>query len=139
VDIDLYADESGDLWFGPKGSSYFLITLLATNDPKRLKNYVKRKKRSYRIPKDQELKGKKFTPAKRQDFLRGLAKLDFEICYIVLNKKKVGSRLASREDLLFNYIAGQLLIPFITRIGGKITLTLDERTTHLRIGFAIQD
>jgi len=134
----LYLDESGNLGFGKSSGQYFVITLLATKENKRLKNYVRRKKKEYRIPKGQELKGLYCDEAMRYDFLKGLAGVDLEIHSIVLDKFKIKPHLR-REHFLYNHATGLLLIPLLQALTGRVTLILDRRTTHIKAGFRIQD
>jgi len=135
--MDLYLDESGNLGFMNRSDPYYVIAFLATNESNRLKSQVKRIRRKYQI--GTALKGYKCTATTREDFLAGLINIDLEIHYIALNKNKVKPRLAARQNILFNYAAGLLLIPFITKRGGKIALIIDKQTAHVTSGFRIKD
>lgn len=134
-----FMDESGNLGRGAKSDTYFVITLLTTRDEKRLKRYVKEKKREYGISKYKELKGYYRDPQSRRDFLAGLANLDLELHFIYFNKRKIDPFYIKKENLLFNHAAGKLLVPILKRQKNEVVFYIDPRTAHLTSGFRIKD
>ena len=109
----IYIDESGDLGFKKKGASkYFMITLLITKDPKKVKRVIKKcrqrilKKKHKKFP---ELKASKSSPLIRKYILKELAKLDLSVLTIILNKSQVYDYLKTKREKLYNYIAGLIL------------------------------
>jgi len=136
--MHFYMDESGDLGFGPKSGPYFVLTVITTQEPKRLTNFVKNWKTKHAIPKDVELKGALLKKNKRKDFLKGFARLPVQIHYNLVNKAKVVARLKQLENILYNYCAGVLLVPLILT-QKDATIIIDKRISHVTSGFRIRE
>ena len=109
----VYLDESGDLGFAKTGASHhFVITLLVTCNPYRVRRCIKRirmrklKKRLKDLP---EIKANNSDRITRKRILRDLSKEDIEIHIVVLDKKTVYDYLREKKDILYNYICGLIL------------------------------
>lgn len=110
----IFMDESGDLGFDfTKGgtTSYFLITFLFTQHKRSIEKCVKKVhkglKKKYR--KIGVLHAYKEEPITRKRLLYLLSKKDCRIMTILLNKKKVYTRLHDEKAVLYNYITNILL------------------------------
>ncbi|MBI5180514.1 MAG: DUF3800 domain-containing protein [Nitrospirae bacterium] len=110
----IFMDESGNLGFNfnKKGtSSYFLITFLLNKNKRPIEKCVKRihsslRKRYKRVG---ILHAYKEEPVTRKRLLSLLAERDCMIMTILLNKKKVYTKLQDEKPVLYNYVTNILL------------------------------
>ncbi|HLF18839.1 MAG TPA: DUF3800 domain-containing protein [Candidatus Omnitrophota bacterium] len=115
----LYLDESGDLGFDfvtKKPSKYFTLSVLVVKGQKNnraiintVKHTFKRKLHKKKLLLGGELKGSKVSLDIKKYFYRQIAKIDFKIYALTLNKKRVNQSLVSVKERLYNYIARLVL------------------------------
>lgn len=106
-------DESGDLGFKfDKGSSkFFIVTIIFTNSKRPLEKIARivhsglRKK----FKKVGVLHAYKEEPVTRTRLLRKLNQQDISILAIILNKRRVYTKLKDEKAVLYNYVANILL------------------------------
>ncbi|MDO8497420.1 MAG: DUF3800 domain-containing protein [bacterium] len=113
--IYIFLDESGDLGFNPskKNSKYFVITVLATEDKRKVEKVIKKIHSSLR-KKTKKLSGGilhcyKEKPATRHKLLQKLSGLNIHIMTIYLHKVKVFTHLQDEKHVLYNYVTNILL------------------------------
>jgi hypothetical protein len=120
-------DESGDLGFSfDRGSTeYFIITFLFAPSKRRLEKIAKEIHGGLR--KKHKLMGALHAhnekPATRRRLLEKLATADVRIMAIVLNKRRVYTRLQDEKAVLYNYVANILLDRLLAK---KILPTEDD-------------
>jgi hypothetical protein len=110
----IFIDESGDLGFdfGKKGTtSFFLITFLFTSNKRSIEKCVKKvhaglRKKYKRIGVLHAYKEEKTT---RKRLLKMLTARDCRIMTILLNKRKVYTRLQDEKAVLYNFVTNILL------------------------------
>jgi len=107
-------DESGDLGFNfdKKGtSSYFLVTFLLVYNKRSIEKCVKKVYSTLRkkYKKVGILHAYKEEPITRKRLLALLANTDCRVMTILLNKRKVYTRLQDEKPVLYNYITNILL------------------------------
>lgn len=104
-----YIDESGDLGFSPKSTSFFVVAYLILEHPIdiqiTLKRLLKRlhKRRKY-ARKAHELKFSKSSDYVRRKVLSSICKSDVEIGFIVLEKAKVKLELREKHTILYSFV-----------------------------------
>ncbi len=105
-----FIDESGDL--GPKGSKYFVITAVWTNNPaffERLIKNLRRHKFRKQLKNVQELKANKSSPELRQHLLKRFGEIEEARAHsIVLDKTKVTNEELIDKNKIYNYACGHL-------------------------------
>jgi hypothetical protein len=139
-DYDIYMDESGDLGFGNGSSRCFVITALMVQAPNsvRLKRFVRRFKAKNGLSTQVELKASRMQCTLRNEFCRGLACLPCTVHYIVINKQNVKPELRRDTNILYNYVAGLLLVPMMSPVL-YATVNLDRRTIKVTSGNSLSD
>jgi len=110
----IFMDESGDLGFNfdKKGtSSYFLVTFLLVYNKRSIEKCVKKVYSTLRkkYKKVGILHAYKEEPITRKRLLALLANTDCRVMTILLNKRKVYTRLQDEKPVLYNYITNILL------------------------------
>ncbi len=112
-------DESGDLGFSfEKGSSkYFIITVIFTDSKRRLEKIAKKihSTLSKKYRKVGVLHSYSETPITRQRLLKLVSETDSNILAIILNKKKVYTKLKDEKAVLYNYVTNILLDRLFTK------------------------
>lgn len=106
----IFLDESGDL--GKRGSKYFSIAVVYTENPKELERCIKRirtRKLKKKLKELSEIKANNSNAAVRRRVLKDLTKTSCHIDVITVNKEKIYSYLFEKKEKLYNYIAGILL------------------------------
>lgn len=114
----LYLDESGDLGFDfitKKPSKFFTVAVLVVKgqDKNRalinaIKHTLKRKMGKKKFL-GSELKGSKVSMEIKKFFYIQVARLDFKIYALTLNKKRVNQNLIYTKERLYNYVARMVL------------------------------
>lgn len=120
-------DESGDLGFDfrkKRTTSYFLIAFLFSKNKRTIEKCVKQVHSSLRkkYRKVNVLHAFKEEPATKKRMLSLLAQKDCKIMTVLLNKKKVYTKLKSEKPVLYNYVVNILL----DRIFSKRLLQSDD-------------
>ena len=131
-------DESGDLGFSyKKGSSkFFIVTIIFTESKRSLEKIARRVHKTLRkkFMKVGVLHAYKEAPITRQRLLKDLAKTDCGILLVILNKKKVFTKLQDEKSVLYNYVTNILLERLMNKkpipIDKPITLIAAQRETN---------
>lgn len=137
----IFLDESGDLGFNFKNkgtSKFFIVTFLFVEGSKNpiekivKKTHAELKKKIKR--KVGVLHAVNEKPIIRQRLLNRLAKKDYAIMAIYLNKQKVFTKLQDEKQVLYNYVTNILLDRIYTRkiipTDKEIQLVASRRETN---------
>lgn len=141
--ISVFLDESGNLG---NGGEFFTIAAVAFSQTKgqnRLKRLMKRACLDY-SPNGKpllELKANQLTFPQKQDILNKIAvRADHEIFYITAQKKYVTMLQQGRDkNLVYNYLAGILVMEIIRKYNDDICLNFDQRTTKVASMNSLKD
>lgn len=134
-------DESGDLGFSfDRGSTkFFVVTLIFTEQKKKLQRIAKKIFRSLR-KKDKKrgsLHAYHEDPATRQRLLRELQETDCKVFVIILNKQRVYTKLKDQKAVLYNFVTNILLDRLFTKkpfnMPEEVTLLASKRETNVFI------
>lgn len=107
--MHVYIDESGDLGFSPKSTSFFVVAYLILDYPITIQTTLKRllkrlhKRRKY-ARGAHELKFSKSRDYVRRKVLSSVCKSDVEIGFVVLEKAKVKLELRKKRTILYSYV-----------------------------------
>ncbi len=131
-------DESGDLGFSfEKGSSeFFIITVLFVDSKRPLEKIARRAHKTLRgkHKKVGALHAYQETPITRQRLLKELNEADCTILAIVLNKRRVYTKLQDEKAVLYNFVTNILLDRLFTKkpipTDKQITLIAARRETN---------
>ena len=117
--LHLFLDESGDLGFdfvNKKPSKFFTITILVLSSTdanrkliKAIKKTLSRKLNLKNKNKVHELKGSSTTMEIKKYFYEQVKNIEFSICSITLNKKRLYQNLVKDKDRVYNFIARQVI------------------------------
>jgi len=141
----LYLDESGDLGFDfvtKKPSRFFTIAVLVIKgqDNNRalinaVKHTIKRKVHKKKTSRVHELKCSKISIEIKKYLYDKIAKIDFKIYALTLNKKRISQALLSSKERIYNYIA-RLVIDQIdlNDADPRVMLILDKSKSGYEIG-----
>ena len=116
----IYLDESGDLGFRGKGSTYFILTCVKIQDErtnllfKRIPKDVRQRSLAKKTKKTSELKFSNSSVLIRERFLSRVAKLDLEIYSLIVNKEYTQQKLKDNLPVLYSYLIKILLENVIT-------------------------
>jgi hypothetical protein len=136
----LYLDESGDLGFGEGSTTHFIIGFLAIADEEVFRGKIRRIKRRAGLSGDVELKAYHSNDALRAKVLRAVATSDLEIHTVSLYKPRVYDHLRTNTNILYNYAAKWLLIPFLEeRRFEDVRIVVDLRITKQSRGMRFDD
>lgn len=132
----IFLDESGDLGFKPKSSKWFVITVVFTENHRKIEKVIKKVrgqlKKKYK--KVSELHAYHSQDSTKTKLLKYLACEDIKILCIVLNKERVHIDLQSQKNYLYNYTANILLDRLyrkkIIKTDEPIELYLDQKETN---------
>jgi len=133
----IFLDESGDLGFSERSSRWFILTLVFTNNHRKVEKCIKKVhrglKRKYK--KISELHAYHADSTTRKKVLKLLSETgDLKILCIILNKKKVYTDLQNQKSYLYNYTANILLDRLhnkkLLKDGEKILVYIDQRETN---------
>jgi len=134
----IYLDESGDLGFRTGGSKYFVITFISVTNNLQLERTIREVKSKYGLHSNYEIKGSSTTARIKNELLQKISKLNIEIYSIVMNKSKVFSRIRDDKNILYNYVLGLILVPYIIN-QQDVNILVDRRTVSVRSGFKLDD
>lgn len=133
----IFLDESGDLGFVKKSSRWFVLTIVLTNNHRKIEKCVKKvhynlRKKFKRVA---ELHAYHADDITKKRILRLLSETnDLKILCMVLNKKKVYIDLRKQKNYLYNYTANILLDRLhnkkILNCDDKIQIIIDQRETN---------
>lgn len=133
----IFLDESGDLGFSERSSRWFILTIVFTNNHRKIEKCVKKIHRALKkkYKKVSELYAYHADEITRKRLLKFLSETeDLKILSIILNKKKVYTDLQNQKSYLYNYTANILLDRLhnkhILKDGDKILICIDQRETN---------
>jgi hypothetical protein len=133
----IFLDESGDLGFSERSSRWFVLTIVFTNNHRKIEKCVKKVHRGLKRKhkKVKELHAYHADKITRKRALKHLAEVeDLKILSIILNKKKVYTDLKNQKVYLYNYTANILLDRMhnkkIIRDKDTIYIYIDQRETN---------
>ena len=127
----IYLDESGDLGFGSRASKHFILAAVIARNPSEVGRCIKRV-REQRLPKKYkqipELKFHNSSQTIKGRVLDCVARTDTDIAYAFLRKNQVHEQLKNRQQILYNYVVGSLLLKIITEyhIEGTAKVFVDK-------------
>lgn len=127
----IFIDESGDSGFKPGSSSYFVLTMIITNDKDILliDNAIESIKKKYHIYPN-EYKFSKTSDFHKQNFFMEISKLSFTAYAIVVNKKLVYStELRKNSKKFYNFFLKQLLQH--SPIENKTKIRIDKSSSKI--------
>lgn len=137
--MQLYMDESGNLG---KSGRYFIFACLCPQNPKRIKNVIKRscvkfgKANSPLI----EIKGGLLDTSQKQDLIRRLkGRDDFKCSYLVAEKKHIQDELLVNNNLAYNYLCSHLLKPIVKTAGEDIDIIIDNHSIKVESLNSLED
>ena len=122
--------------FSERSSRWFVLTIVYTNQHRQVEKSVKRVHRGLKKKhrKAGELHAYHADEITRKRVLRLLADVeDLWICYLALDKKKIGADWQKRQHYLYNYATGLLLDQLYSKKiiadGSMLTIRIDQRET----------
>ena len=133
----VYLDESGDLGFGERSTTYFTVAFVTMENPIPFRRCVKRVKEEYHIPREAELKGSTTREVIKRDLLARFAKLDIEVHAMTVRKKNVEPKLRRDANILYNYMVGLSLVERILQepANARVLVNVDRRVISITSGF----
>lgn len=133
----IFLDESGDLGFSPRSSRWLILTILLTENHRKVEKAVKKvhhglRKKHRNI---KELHAYNVDSVTRKRMLRYLAEQeDCKVLCIVLNKEKVYVDLQNQKNYLYNWTANILLDRLhnknIIKSNENIEIFIDQKETN---------
>ncbi len=133
----IFLDESGDLGFKKTSSKWFLFTLVAIDEPRKLDKIIKKARKSLKKKhkhRFSELHAYHCDDITRIRILKSLAEIDIFIVTTILNKKKVHVDLQNQKNYLYNFTANIILDRLINKniIDEKsvTSLIVDKKDTN---------
>src|SRR3989344_755476 len=133
----IFLDESGDLGFKKTSSKWFLFTLVAIDEPRKLDKIIKKARKSLKKKhkhRFSELHAYHCDDITRIRILKSLAEIDIFIVTTILNKKKVHVDLQNQKNYLYNFTANIILDRLINKniIDEKsvTSLLVDKKKTN---------
>lgn len=145
----LFLDESGELGFSEGSSKFFLITVLNTDEPKKMKNRLRKQKTKLHDagwPVDLEIKGTTLFSSpgnprvprsisdRKDEWLDQIIErvLDgaVSVHYSIVNKSRMSEHLRRAPyGIAYNYFAGKLLTrAYAEHFAGPLVLIADQRS-----------
>lgn len=133
-------DESGDLGFDltkTRTSKFFVVTVLFTTSKRQIEKVTR--KTHAELRKKHRMRGGvlhayRESPITRTRLLKRLAEKECSVLAIILNKKKVFTKLQNEKIVLYNYVTNILLDRMYTKklipTSGKITLIASRKETN---------
>jgi len=126
--LHIFIDESGDL--GRKGSKYFVLAAVVSENPQELAAIIKRAKK-YRMKKKfrklPEFKANYSDRPTRERILRGLCKTSSKIYALVIEKAQMHEGLWGAKERFFNFLCG-VLLRIIAKNTPDVVIVFDRRT-----------
>jgi len=105
--LDVFIDESGDMGFSPKATSYFIAAYVVVPNPilvrTELSKLLKKLHKS-RLYSGDELKFSKSSRKTRLKVLEKMIRYDWSGGLIVIEKSKTKNDLRSKPNILYNYL-----------------------------------
>jgi len=137
--MQIYIDESGNLG---KKARFFVIAASILQNPKRIKNIIKRncvKLGDAGCVLD-EIKASVLTFPQKQNILTTLNnKDDFTCSYIVADKNYLIPRVIQDKNVCYNYLTSHLLKPIVKGTNKDIQIILDNHTVKVTSFNSLKD
>ncbi len=138
--MQIFIDESGNL--GKRGR-FFVICALMPENPKRLKNIIKRCIAKLARANDtvlDELKSPFLTFPQKQEVLQKFSKKDdFHCSYIVGDKNHIYQKLLKDKNICFNYLASHLFKAILKGTNDDVQVIIDNRSVKVASKNSLQD
>ena len=133
----VYIDESGDLGFSKKASSYFIIAALIAYDHLAIQRCFARIRRNKLKKRYRELPELKFNNSSvviKRRILSCIASSDVAIAYSVLRKEQVYPHLRDKHQIIYNFLTGSIIAHIIQRfpIDGEVRITVDRTLSGIQ-------
>ncbi len=106
--ITIFIDESGDLGFNKKSSNNFIIGLLITKNPAKIRRCIRKVLKTIK-KRPQELHWNASSNTIKKRALNRLESCDFEAKILVVNKKTIYNHLQEKKDKLYHFLAGLII------------------------------
>ncbi len=148
MDAYVFVDESGDLGFGPRSSSFFTLgyAIMLNQSSNVIENRARRLRKNMnrckKITGMQEFKFSNDSDITRTRFLTKINTFDLKLGAVVVSKDSVQAHLKSDKSLLYNYIAVHEIIDTIVSRYLKphspynsITYVIDKSTSVSELSF----
>ncbi len=125
----IFLDESGELGFGEKSSKFLTITLLVCGaveeqELHRIVRKVRQRILKKKLKKSTEIKWNNSSDIIKSKVFEKLAKIDFEIFTIILDKSKVYDYLKEKKHKLYNYLCNLIIAE--CSVDGSFELIVDR-------------
>ena len=129
--MKIYIDESGDLGFTKRSSTYFIIAALIVHDSLTIQRCFAKVRRNKLKKKYRELPEFKFNNSGnviKERILTCIASAEVDIGYCVLRKEQVYPHLRTNHQFIYNYLTGSLISNLIQRFytSGEVKITVDK-------------
>lgn len=137
--MQVFIDESGNLG---KNGRFFVIAALIPENPKRIKNIVKRSCVKFGFAKTtfDEIKASQLSfPEKQEIIFKLREKDDFSCSYIVADKNFLHPKIFADKNLCYNYLSSFLLKQIIKRATEDIEVILDNHTIKVYSAYSLKD
>jgi hypothetical protein len=136
----LFLDESGDLGFGQGSTAHFIIGFLAVADEEAFRRKIRKIKKRAGLSGDVELKAYHSDDHLRRKVLKTVAASNVEVHTVSLYKPKVYDHLRTDTNVLYNYAAKWLLVPYLEEQRfDRIRIVVDLRITRQSRGMRFDD
>lgn len=141
--VTVFLDESGNLGRGGEFFTIAAVVFSQSSGQNRLKRLMKKACLDY-SPTDtplRELKANGLSFPQKQELLNKISvRADHEIFYITAQKKYVTMLQQGRDkNLVYNYLAGILVLEIIKKYNDDICLNFDQRTTKVASMNSLKD
>ncbi len=136
---EIYIDESGNLG---KKARFFVVAASIPQNPKRIKNIIKRSCVKLGSPSRtlDEIKASILTFPQKQNILTKLnSKDDFTCSYVVADKNHLKPRIIQDKNVCYNYLISHLLKPIIKGTNENIQIILDNHTVRVTSFNSLKD
>lgn len=125
----IFLDESGELGFSSKSSKFFTVTLLicGIHEERELQRIIKKIRQRIlkkKLKQSPELKWNNSSKEIKQKVFQKLAKVNFEVFTIILDKSKVYDYLKEKKHKLYNYLCNLIIAE--CSVDGKFELIVDK-------------
>jgi hypothetical protein len=136
----IFLDESGDLGFTARSSAWFLVTVVAIDDYRKLEKIIKHArmglKKKYKRAFS-ELHAYHCDDVTRRRVLLQLTKLDVTILTVVLKKQGSPFHVRDQKEYLYRSVTEAVLKRFVTvdmmNRKSNVSIVIDKKDTNKRV------
>ncbi len=129
--ITIFIDESGDLGFSENSSKYFIISLLITKNPIKIRRCLRKFRDT--IPKSKkkinELHWNSSSQTIKKKGLKKLNECEFDIQTLIVDKSTIYHKLTEKKDKLYHYLS-KLIIEEAILDEKNVQIIFDKRSTN---------